>query len=89
MPILCLSHAFPPNMKGQAPAAPPTRTPLSWQAEEIMRTVLQRTTEALGESHPDSLVALSGLARLLTAQGRLEEAEEMMRKVRWIPSWLT
>ena len=34
----------------------------------------------MGEAHPETLVALSSLGRAVEAQGRLGEAEEIMRR---------
>lgn len=46
------------------------------EAEEYCKTILTARLEALGDSHPDSLDAISLMATLLVKKGDLEEADE-------------
>lgn len=47
---------------------------IGWQVLAVRR-------ETLGEHHPGSLLAMSNYGRLLQEQGRLEEAEPLLREV--------
>ena len=49
-------------------------------AEEMNRRVLDSRERILGPEHPDTLVSVNNLARVLCAQGKYEAAEEMNRR---------
>ncbi len=50
------------------------------EAEPLLRETLQRSREALGPQHPDTLVDMNNLAALYRAQGRYDEAEPLLRE---------
>ena len=47
------------------------------EAEPLAREVEQTSRSVLGDKHPDSLVAMSNLAQLLTASGKTDEAQPL------------
>ncbi len=49
------------------------------EAVPLLRDALERMTEVFGEAHTNTLQARGSLARALTSQGELDEAEELAR----------
>lgn len=53
-----------------------------WSTEaKIERCLLELSCDILGLEHPDTILVMSNLAATLRAQGKLDEATDMMRKV--------
>ena len=51
------------------------------EAEPLMREALAGRRSKLGDGHPETLMAMNNLAELLQKQGKLGEAEPLMRVV--------
>eukprot|EP00959_Pyramimonas_sp_CCMP1952_P000093 1604-Pyramimonas_sp.AAC.1 len=49
------------------------------EALPLFRLALQEHRATLGESHPDTLVALDNLVKLLWTAGKMEEADQVFR----------
>ena len=50
------------------------------EAEPLLREALAARREALGDTHPSTLVSINNLGDLLQARGALDEAEPLMRE---------